>query len=141
MQNITELCTTNTLSRKYSSKYNRAQSKIIHDTLQNYNTPELHPKQIKYHSNTLIRQLLQPNRSPPAITHHNRYSCLDKQIDTIFDQMEDDPPAPPMLDNHRQWVTDAKIASLADTVRNKLIINRQKAAEDAGEEPPPYRHI
>jgi hypothetical protein len=138
MQNITKLCTNHPLYTTLPKNYNPAQNKIIQDTLQFYRTPEIHPKLIKHHKNSLILQLLHTDRHPIAPTYQNRYSLLDTYTEKTSEKMEEEPVSIPQThDEHRKWITDTKIASLADTVRNKLIIDRQQAAKVADEDPPP----
>ncbi len=140
MHNITALCNTQANHTNPNTNTSPAQKQIIQDTLQFYRMPELHPKQIKYHKDTLIKQLMQPELIHTNRQSSNRFSYLtDFCTDNAALAMETEPytPTPPSHEDCRRWVSDTRITNLSEKVRKKLVINRQNAAKEAGDEPPP----
>jgi hypothetical protein len=129
MTNIIEICLikqNNTLQKPIQ---NPAQQQIIQTLLNFYSSPELHPRQVQHHNNSIIKQVSSPSHRKDNPANQNTFSALldyaDEQTDDTMEETthQDDTNSP---EKRVLWVADTKITNLADTIRKNSFLTKNK---------------
>jgi hypothetical protein len=83
MLNIKEIITLQNTNQTLEPSFSPAQSQKIQEVIRFYSNPELHPKQIWYHSLKLVKQLSIPTQQQLHLQSNNIYSLLADSNDNL----------------------------------------------------------